>query len=196
MNGRISKEEKEIVRRYMLKQRNKIAVDERAYLSEKAVENLLSMLEVKTAQRLFTFLSFGSEICLDSFITSCWETGKEIYVPKTYQTEKRMIPYRFTGWDSLVEGMYGIREPHEEKSEPWNGDSFDIILVPGVAFTERGARLGYGGGFYDRFFAGLTNMPTLIAVCFEQQVIPFLPVEKHDYRVDKIITESRSIICS
>ncbi|CEH28152.1 hypothetical protein AM501_23705 [Aneurinibacillus migulanus] len=196
MNVEERKESKRLLRRQILKQRADIALYERDRRSEEVIRRLLAVPEVEAAQRLFTFLSFGEEVCLDRFIAECDKLGKSVYVPKTYMKEKKMLPYRFTGWDALIEGAYGIREPDETKGDPWHGDPFDVILVPGVAFTEQGERLGYGGGFYDRFFAGLSHVPPLVAVCYEMQVVPFLSIEAHDQKVDKIVTESRVITCS
>ncbi|MCI1694068.1 5-formyltetrahydrofolate cyclo-ligase [Aneurinibacillus aneurinilyticus] len=196
MNVEERKESKRLLRRQIIKQRADIVSHERDIRSEEATRRLLAVPEVEAAQRLFVFLSFGEEVCLDRFIAECDRLGKSVYVPKTYVKDRQMIPYRFTGWNTFIEGAYGIREPDEAKSEPWHGEPFDVILVPGVAFTEQGERLGYGGGFYDRFFAGLPNVPPLVAVCYEMQVVPFLSVEEHDRKMDKIVTESRVITCS
>ncbi|WP_286884120.1 5-formyltetrahydrofolate cyclo-ligase [Aneurinibacillus sp. UBA3580] len=190
------KEDKRQLRRQILRQRAEMSEQERMWRSRKIVERLLAVPEVWNAQRLFTFLSFGDEVCLDTFVNACCKASKDVYVPKTYPEEKRMVPYRFSGWNTLTRGVYGIREPDEAECEPWLGEPFDVIIVPGVAFTKRGERLGYGGGFYDRFFTDLGSLPPLFAVCYEMQMVPSLPVEEHDHRIDRIITECRSIVCS
>ncbi|MFT9848885.1 5-formyltetrahydrofolate cyclo-ligase [Aneurinibacillus sp. REN35] len=196
MNGEEQKEKKRKLRRHILAQRAYIAEEERRECSKEATMRLLTIPAIQNAERIFSFLSFGDEIELDGFIDWCIAEGKEVYVPKTYGKEKRMVPYRFKGWDVLIKGVYGIREPNENECMPWNGKSFDAIIVPGVGFTERGERLGYGGGFYDRFFAGFSILPPLVAVCYEMQIVSSLPTEEHDRRVDRIVTEQRIIVCS
>ncbi|MBN6187707.1 5-formyltetrahydrofolate cyclo-ligase [Aneurinibacillus sp. BA2021] len=196
MNGEEQKERKKKMRRHILAQRAAMSNEERVHRSERAVERLLTLPAIRNARRLFSFLSFGDELELDGFMDWCMAEGKEVYLPKTYGKEKRMVPYRFEGWDKLVHGVYGIREPDERACVPWDGEGLDVIIVPGVAFTERGERLGYGGGFYDRFFAKHTLLPPLIAVCYDMQIVSSLPVEEHDRRVDQIVTEQRLIVCS
>ncbi|MED0738612.1 5-formyltetrahydrofolate cyclo-ligase [Aneurinibacillus thermoaerophilus] len=197
MNKEEKKDIKRLVRREMLKRRAALSAEEHICKSEAVVKRLFAVPEVRAAQRLFTFLPFRDEVRIDAFLEACRDEAKNIYIPKTIVADKQMLPYLFVGWDSLVEGPYGIREPDTDRSELWSGEAFDIIIVPGVAFTERGERLGYGGGFYDRFFAQLKGPPPLlIAPCFEVQITTFLPVESHDKKVDIIVTECRTIVCS
>jgi 5-formyltetrahydrofolate cyclo-ligase len=191
-----AKEAKRQLRKRMLDKRAQITEEEQERCSLAIVERLLELPDIRTARRIFTFLSFGHEVNLDAFITSCMNERKEVYVPKTYIKEKKMIPYRFSGWDALHIGGYGIREPDEQKCEVWQGETFDVVIVPGVAFTSQGERLGYGGGFYDRFFSQFSQLPALIAVCYDMQFVPSLPTEAHDYRMDKIVTEKEVIVCS
>ena len=74
---------------------------------------------------------------------------------------------------------------------PWFPSSqLEFVLVPGVAFTARCERLGYGGGFYDRFIGGLASRPALIAAAYSLQLVPELPVSESDQRVDLVITEN------
>ncbi|WP_047152423.1 5-formyltetrahydrofolate cyclo-ligase [Aneurinibacillus tyrosinisolvens] len=189
-------EQKKQIRKQILAMRGAAELEERAKWSRTVAEKLLSLPEIQEARLLFSFLSFGDEVNLDVFINACYQEGKKIYVPKTDVAQKVMTPYRFEGWDSLKKGVYGIREPLAGQAEQWNGEKFDVILVPGVAFTPVGERLGYGGGFYDRFLGGIEQLPPLFAPCFDMQVVSSLPVEKHDQKVNRIITEKEVYICS
>jgi 5-formyltetrahydrofolate cyclo-ligase len=190
------KEDKQQLRKRMLDKRAQITEEEQERRSLAIVERLLELPDIQTASRIFTFLSFGHEVNLDAFVTACMNGRKEVYVPKTYIKEKKMIPYRLSGLRDLHVGGYGIREPDEQKCEVWQGEPFDVVIVPGVAFTSQGERLGYGGGFYDRFFSQFTQLPTLIAACYDMQFVPSIPTEAHDYRMDKIVTEKEVIVCS
>ena len=163
--------------------------------SEKISNYLVTLPEMKEATTIFSFLSFRDEVNIDEFIDKAVNDGKQVYVPRTLLQEKKMVPYLFMGWDSLVIGSYGIREPGHLCRFSGENVPFDVIVVPGVAFTTDGHRLGYGGGYYDRFFSRLENRPLLVGVCFNKQVVSTIPVESHDYRVDYIITEEGVSSC-
>jgi len=90
----------------------------------------------------------------------------------------------------LRSGRWGLREPAGDPSRAVAPDAVDLILVPGIAFTRAGARLGRGGGYYDRLLGGLPPSVCKIGVCFDAQILPVLPVESHDRHVDFVATES------
>lgn len=196
--GTDKKQAKKQLRQRMLAKRAELGVEERQGRSEMIVRHLLAMPEVQKAERIFSFLSFGEEVNMDEFLDACVREGKHIYVPKTDRASRCMIPYRFQDYNSLVSGPYGIREPDVTRSEAWrwHGEEFHVIIVPGIAFTRSGFRMGYGGGYYDRFFAALSDQPLLVAVCFEEQIVDSLPIEPHDIRVERIVTEHGVTICS
>ncbi len=93
--------------------------------------------------------------------------------------------------DDLVPGYRGIREPVRRVPGP----VIDLAFVPGVAFDARGRRLGYGGGFYDRFLAAIAPGAPAVGYCFDAQVVEEVPAEAHDRRVEAIVTEQRVIRC-
>ena len=90
----------------------------------------------------------------------------------------------------LRAGRWGLREPDADPARAVPLHKVELILVPGVAFTRDGRRLGRGGGYYDRLLAGLAAGTCKIGVCFEHQVVPELPVEPHDQSVDFVATEN------
>lgn len=114
--------------------------------------------------------------------------GKSFACPRV--AEDRLELYRVESMFELVPGAFGVREPAANPTHAVAPDSVDLILVPGVAFTADGARLGRGGGFYDRLLASLPPHTCKIGVCFDSQLLPKLPVEPHDQHVDFIATES------
>jgi 5-formyltetrahydrofolate cyclo-ligase len=90
----------------------------------------------------------------------------------------------------LAAGVWGIREPHAERCPETPASQIELVLVPGVAFTSRCERLGYGGGYYDGFIRSLgAPGPRLVAAAFSLQVLPQLPVSDRDQRVDLVLTE-------
>ena len=98
----------------------------------------------------------------------------------------------------------GIPEPAARKSNERGLNDLDIAIIPGAGFDTEGNRLGYGAGYYDKLMSGITKKgpgvrvqgpPILIALAFEEQIVPRIPSEKHDIKMDKIITEKRTINC-
>lgn len=105
-----------------------------------------------------------------------------------------MTFHMITSVSELLEGKFGIPEPDETLAQPDLTDK-TVCIVPGLAFTESGQRLGYGGGFYDRFITAFPQV-CCIGLCFEEQIADRLPSEEHDALADQIITEKRKVFCS
>ena len=120
--------------------------------------------------------------------------GKTFAYPRV--TEDRLDLFRVAMLHELAPGVFGVREPLAKTDNAIDPGMLDLILVPGVAFTRSGERLGRGGGFYDRLLASLPAPVCKIGVCFDSQVLHELPVEMHDQRVDSIITESGALLAS
>ena len=114
--------------------------------------------------------------------------GKKFACPRV--TEGRLDLFRVASLYELAPGAFGVREPVAKIEHAVAPETLDLILVPGVAFTRSGERLGRGGGFYDRLLASLPSHTCRIGVCFDAQILPELPVETHDQRVDFLATES------
>jgi len=94
------------------------------------------------------------------------------------------------GPESVSVGQFGIREPVFDQARVIPPDTFDLVLVPGSAFTANGDRLGRGGGFYDRLLSSPGFRAFKVGVCFDRQVMESLPLEPHDQRVHRVVTEN------
>jgi 5-formyltetrahydrofolate cyclo-ligase len=105
-------------------------------------------------------------------------------------TEGRLDLFLVGSMYELLPGAFGVREPAPNLAHAVSPDEIDLILVPGVAFTADGARLGRGGGYYDRLLASLQGHICKIGVCFDLQILAQLPIEPHDQHVDFLATES------
>ena len=92
--------------------------------------------------------------------------------------------------DSVKIGQWGFREPVFDSAHVIPPDEFDLVLVPGAAFTADGQRLGRGGGFYDKLLATPRFRAFKVGICFDRQLVPTVPLEAHDQRVDRVATES------
>ncbi|WP_336745329.1 5-formyltetrahydrofolate cyclo-ligase [Paenibacillus sp. y28] len=142
---------------------------------------------------IFAYWPFRSEADVRPFLHWCWTWGHRVLAPRTEKETRRMHLHRITGEHELVPGPWGLMEPGTDSPQLERDNDISLILIPGLAFTPQGARLGYGGGFYDTFFARLAAQniprPLTIAPAYELQLVSEVPVEPHDARVDYIVTE-------
>ena len=183
------------MRRTILAKRGQISDETRRMKSKLIVERLLQHPLYQQCQYLFTFVPFGHEVNIRPLIEQAKKDGKKVAIPHVDTVRKEMTIYQFEGWDRLVPGVYGILEPDPLQSQKVIPDHLDLILVPGVGFDRKGGRLGYGGGFYDRFIAKFSASPFLLAPCFAEQMVDQIPLEQHDFRVDFVITDREIINC-
>lgn len=170
------------MRERMVGQRDARDAQERAVLSALIVDRLRMLIQERKVRVLHSFLPMGSEVDLFPLLESALAQGIEVYAPRTLKS-RVLEHHRYTGQDQLVPGIFGTQHPAGD--EPYTG-TFDMILVPGLAFTATGDRLGYGGGYYDTFLPQHPKAFT-VAVCFPFQVVDALPVEAHDRTVDHVV---------
>ncbi|MCK0471517.1 5-formyltetrahydrofolate cyclo-ligase [Halalkalibacter sp. APA_J-10(15)] len=138
-------------------------------------------------------ISTKREVHTYPIIEQGWKENKHIVVPRTNFQSKAMDFYRINNWDDVVQTPKHLFEPVAQKAAEYSSEDIDLIVVPGVAFDRNGFRIGYGGGFYDRY---LTNYEgQTVALATDVQIQPELPVEPHDRPVDYVITESRCLTC-
>ena len=115
--------------------------------------------------------------------------GKQLALPRVDRATRRLAIHAVADMVNDVQaGVWGIREPRAE--QPLVAlETIDFVLLPGVGFTPRGARLGYGGGFYDRLLEHFAQRPPLVAAAYAVQIRAQLPLHKHDRGVDLVVTE-------
>ncbi len=166
-------------------------------LSDQIAANLWSVPEFISAETILFFISFRSEVDTLSMIRRALEEGRTACIPCTDMDDKSMVASRILDMDDDLEmGNYNILEPKEECLRPVPPTQIDVVLMPGVAFDITGGRLGYGGGYYDRFLERCNPHCLLIALAFELQVVDHVPCADHDHHIHKIVTEKRVIDCS
>lgn len=152
-------------------------------------ERLLQLPEIRAAASVFCFISYGSEIDTHPLLDQFLRDGKTVTVPKIIPA-RGMIAVPFSGWADLEPGQLGILTP---RSEAARDAPVDVCITPGLGFTVDGGRLGYGRGYYDRWFAGHTAAAR-IAVGFECQILDALPTGPNDVPVTMLVTENRLIL--
>lgn len=183
---------KDSVRRVVLSRRGRLGGDAREAAGARAAERLFALEAVAAARTLIAFASFGSEIPTDALVERALEEGRAVLLPYVAGPGE-LRAARVRSIEDVAPGWRGIREPLAR--EPLDPGTADVAIVPGVAFDARGARLGYGGGFYDRFLASLPRRIQRVGFALDVQVVEDVPEEAGDERVDWIVTEERAIRC-
>ncbi|RJE87670.1 5-formyltetrahydrofolate cyclo-ligase [Paenibacillus sp. 1011MAR3C5] len=174
--------------------RNGLAEELRAEWSNLACQHLAQWLEGHSYRTVMAYVSFRSELNINEFIEWCWKKKIEVLLPRCVKADRSMKLHSITGWNQLVAGAYGIMEPSPDRSpiKPV-GTVPDVVVVPGLAFDRTGGRLGYGGGYYDRFAEAVSDAgtkPVWIGAGFEAQVMnDLVPSDSHDLRLDGLVTE-------
>ncbi|VYU45775.1 5-formyltetrahydrofolate cyclo-ligase [Clostridium tertium] len=186
----MNKEEKKKLRNIILDKRNSIDNYIKEGMDRELFNNLINLDLFKKAKSIFIYLSFGSEIDTRPIIDIALEDGKEVYIPKVYKSNKDMKAIRLNSYDNLEENSMGILEPKDDSSFIAK-ENIDLIIVPGAVFDIHGNRIGYGGGYYDRFLADIKEKRNKVVLAYDLQVVDFIEVEEHDIKMDYIITNSR-----
>ncbi|MEH7074042.1 5-formyltetrahydrofolate cyclo-ligase [Neobacillus drentensis] len=145
----------------------------------------------KQAQVIGITISKSPEVDTYPIIRKAWELGKDVVVPKC-DPENRMLTFRrITDFSQLETVFYNLLEPIENVTEPVGIDRIELLIVPGLAFTREGYRLGFGGGYYDRYLLNYSGKA--LSLAFEEQILPQFHIENHDIPVSKIITNHEVI---
>jgi len=138
--------------------------------------------QYKNAKTIYGYLPYNQEVRTVPMLEQAIRDGKRVAVPKVYGDDMKFIYM-----DDLTRvelGYAGIPEPVDDG--PVADDPTALVLMPGMAFTEKGDRMGYGGGFYDKFLASEPSHPT-VALCYAFQMVESLPTEEYDIPVDCVL---------
>ncbi|MCD7722590.1 MAG: 5-formyltetrahydrofolate cyclo-ligase [Clostridiales bacterium] len=184
------KDEKARLRAYYKKLR--ADVSEPGKKSAAAAENLLSSEIYAAAEQVLCYYSVGFEMGTVSIIEAALGAKKKIALPVCMPGGADMEFYYIAGLSDIKPGAFGIPAPDVHACARVRDYSHALVVVPAIAFDKNGARLGYGGGYYDRFLEKLTNSTSnSVGMCYNELVRRFLPREAHDISVDYICTEKR-----
>jgi 5-formyltetrahydrofolate cyclo-ligase len=180
---------KKKLRKEIREKRDSIPIAERKRTSKIIVEKFHNTNYYIDSNNILAYYPFGSEIDTTILISSALENNKSIILPKVYYRELRLY-YVDKLSEQLERGKYGILEPVPRFCKPAEMKDIDLAVVPGIGFDKNLNRLGYGRGFYDRFLKLIPEEVKKIALCFDVQVVEYIPVSEHDIKIDLLITES------
>lgn len=182
------------IRREILRQRDALPAALRHNKSTFIHERVLADPTINKARTIFTYINFRSEVETMTLIALWIASGKTVCVPLTLVDDSRLVAYQITDLaNDLTPGYCQIPEPDPSSATMINPSDIDVIILPGSAFDLYGGRLGYGGGFYDRFITNQAPHATRIGLAFELQVIDNLPLLPHDQPLNALITEARTL---
>lgn len=185
-------EEKKKVRKMIQQQLGSLTKPIYEHLSYKIAESLFKSSYWQKANTIGITISKTPEVDTYQIIRKAWEENKRVVVPKCFPSDKTMKFYELRAFNELESVFYGLYEPIENKTEEVAKDDIELMIVPGLAFDKKGFRVGFGGGYYDRYLQEYKGKKAALA--FQSQIVHTLPIEPHDIAVDIIITEAETVV--
>ena len=174
--------DKKELRRQIREQKRAMTEEQIVAASSRLGELFLNCPQYKQAQTIYGYLPYNQEVRTVAMLERALADGKRVAVPKCYGDEMKFI--WMEDLTKVEKGYANIPEPIAD--EPVADDKTALVLMPGMAFTKDGKRMGYGGGFYDKFLAAEPNHPT-VALCYDFQMVEDLPTEDYDIPVDCVL---------
>lgn len=156
-------------------------------LDKRLTERFLDLDEYKSCNTLFAYISRGIECDTSGIITRAFADGKLVAVPKCREKSNEMDFYYIKSYDDLRSGRYGIMEPDPKLCRLVTDFSQGLCLVPGLCYDLQGYRLGFGGGYYDRFLTGFKGITA--GICYSKCIVSELPRGPFDKAADILVTE-------
>ena len=176
---------KKDIRKRILRQRQMLSEEEQKAYSLRVASRVTAHPLFLRAEDIFCYLPVKGEVDTSAILQTAWKQGKRTAVPKVI-SKTEMQFYYINSYEELREGTYGILEPITGRlAEPHTA----LVILPGTVFDIQCNRIGYGGGYYDRYLAAHRSYRTM-ALAYSVQIVPELPKEDHDIPVEYLITES------
>lgn len=172
------------IRKLISQRKRQLTEQELRELSLAVVSHLLANVRVKAASTVMLYYSMPGEVCTHELVEKLYGEGKTVLLPKmTGEGEMCLIPY--TGRQCLAKaGAFNILEPQGTPFADYT--KIDVAIIPGIAFTADGRRMGRGKGYYDRFLSSARSVYK-IGLCFPFQVLDDIPTDAHDVPMDEVV---------
>lgn len=187
-------EKKLEIRNQIGKRLDALSDSERLKKNKIITERLFEFANFLEAKISLFYIDLSYEVKTEEIIKRCFSYNKVVVLPAFIPDTYRMKLMKIDNLDfSLQPGPRGVLEPNPAKCKVVPVEQIDIALIPGIAFDEKGGRIGAGKGYYDRLIPDLPITTRKVALAFEEQIIQQVPMESHDKHVDIIITDERII---
>lgn len=181
---------KDELRRKIKEKRDNLSRSDVIKKSEKIKISLFEMDLFQNSKTILFYVSYGNEVYTYDMIKESLALNKIVVAPKSNTIDNSLILSRLTDWSDLEIGAYNILEPKIESIKEVDISSIDLIIVPGVVFDLSGNRIGHGKGYYDRLLNSANNISS-IGLAYQFQIVNYIKSEKHDEKIDFIITEDK-----
>jgi 5-formyltetrahydrofolate cyclo-ligase len=181
-------ESKKSIRKLVKEKKDILPRAERQNLDNIIFNKVINSEDYRNSDTIFIFVSYNNEVDTHKIIKQALKDGKVLCVPKVISKEYGMDIVQIKSFEDLKEGAYGILEPKDSKLKV-EENIIDLCYLPGLAFDIKGGRVGYGGGFYDRFLVKTREDSKKIGLAYKFQVFSEVPMEEHDVFIDGIITD-------
>lgn len=181
------RERKSMLRAKYKKLRSECPANLKLRLDNAVAENFLRLEEYKSCKTLFTFVSMPIECDTHKIIERAFKDGKAVAVPKCRNKNGEMDFYYIASLDDLKKGCFSTLEPYPEKCGLAEDFSDALCIVPGLCFDFLGYRLGFGGGYYDRFLEKFSGVS--VGICYSKCIEKELPRGVFDKQTDILVTE-------
>lgn len=178
-------EEKQTIRKQIFARRAEISNRQAEAWNAQIAQRALSLEEFQKSAAVYAYVDYNREAATRTLIEAAWKAGKKVAVPKVHG--KDLVFYEFTSYDQLEPGYFQIPEPARGAAVNWEDA---LMFMPGVAFDAHRRRVGYGGGFYDRYLEAHSRHFTA-ALAFDFQILEAVPYEETDIIPDRVITQTK-----
>ncbi|HHT96611.1 MAG TPA: 5-formyltetrahydrofolate cyclo-ligase [Clostridiales bacterium] len=189
---------KNFLRTYIRKLRDNIEDENRNIFNERIYKTLISNELYKNSKAIYAYMSFDSEVDTVKLSEHILNNNKELYLPRI--NGKDMDFYKVNDLSSLVKSKFGLLEPDDDDN---NIDKYiyskkdkKLMIIPGIAFDLNGNRIGYGGGYYDKFLNKYNDSFIKVAIAYDIQLVNHINNEGHDIKVDYILTNKGLLKCN
>lgn len=182
------------LRKYYLDKRSNLSEGEIIKKSKSITNRIDQYIKKNDYFKIMIFVSFNNEIKTHQLIKKWLKEDKDIYLPYIDEEDNSMKICKINNFESdLKKGVYGILEPKKEIRSSNINMNLDTVIVPGLVYDKKGYRIGYGGGYYDKFLSTLNSSVKKIGIIYSGFIVDSLPKDHFDIPVDKIITDLKII---
>ena len=189
-------QQKRLLRQKMLRLRKGLKTKDLQEKSQAICKRLMALPEFMVSRKCLFYLPMEGEIKTQPMITGSFDLGKEVYLPLVDRENRGLKICRIPSLEiEFVKNSFGIQEPGERYWDLVDARELDFILAPGLAFSPKGGRIGYGGGYYDRLLKNCSPDVVFVAGAFAFQVEDEIPQDSSDTPVSKIVTEETTLDC-